>query len=233
MIKRTPVVLALGFVICFSAIASSQESQTTTIAPNTNSRQVQYFYVHLLGTISFDIYKSSDINSLFTDDMKIHTIGFPFLYGIRGGFRNIAQLEYHLSSSSAHNIGTVTGYVNGEFVGVSVPMKLKTTNTIFKLNPFFWSWSKPVTSKPANAMFVIVGTGDVTYKDKIGEGFKGSGMIYGLEYATIARFGTFSIGMTIHHIKYTEARLFDTNFIADMKASRFMLYSSLGLGYGI
>ena len=231
--KSLLVWLAIICAIGFSVVANSQETKTTAGVPKTKSRQIKYFYVHALGTLGFDVYKSSDINALFTNDMKINTVGFPFQYGIRAGFRHIVQFEYHASSSSAHNIGTVTGYVNGQWVGVSVPMKLKATDILFKLNPIYWSWSGPKTGKPAICLFVVVGTGNVKYKDEINEGFEGSGMIYGLEFATISKFGTWSIGMTTQQITYDKARLFSQNFTADMKASRFILYTSLGLGYGI
>lgn len=231
--KSLFVLLVIISAIGFSNTANSQETKTPTNAPKTNSRRVQYFYVHALGTLGFDVYKSSDINALFTNDMKIHSIGFPFQYGIRAGFRHILQFEYHVSSSSAHNIGTVTGYVNGQFVGVSVPMKLKANDMLFKVNPFFWSWSGTNSAKPAKCMFVIIGNGTATYKDKTDEGFEGSGMIYGLEVGAISKFGTWSFGMTTQQITYDKARLFGQNFTTDMKASRFILYTSLGLGYGI
>jgi len=229
-------VLLLAFLAmfcCLSPGANSQAPDSIPKVPKTHSRQVKYFYVHALGTLGFDVYNSSDINSLFTNDMEIQSIGFPFQYGIRVGFRHIFQFEYHASSSSSHNIGTVTGYVDGQWVGVSVPMKLKATDMLFKLNPLYWSWSGSKTGRPAICLFVIVGTGDVKYKDNINEGFEGSGMIYGLELATVSKFGTWSIGMTTQQITYDKARLFDQDFTADIKASRFILYTSLGLGYGI
>jgi hypothetical protein len=231
--KSLLVWLAIICAIGLTEIANSQETKTATNVPKTNSRRVQYFYIHALGTLGFDVYNSSDINALFTNDMKIHSIGFPFQYGIRAGFRHILQFEYHVSSSSAHNIGTVTGYVNGQWVGVSVPMKLKASDMLFKVNPFFWSWSGSKSSKPATCMFVVIGNGTAKYKDKTNEGFEGSGMIYGLEFGAISKYATFNIGMTTQQITYDKARLFGQNFTTDMKASRFILYTSLGFGFGI
>lgn len=225
-----------AFLFCLTPITNSQTPDSTLKITKIQKRRdphVKYFYVHGIAALGFDVYKSSDINDLFQDELKINTIGFPFQYGIRGGFRHIAQIEYHMSSSSAHNIGTVTGYVNGQWTGVSVPMKLKANDILFKINPIFWSWSKPGSGKAAKCLFVIVGSGKVTYKDKINEGFEGSGMIYGLEWAGIAKYASFSIGMTFQNITYDKARLFSTNFTSDLKASRFIMYTSFGLGYGI
>jgi hypothetical protein len=230
-----PLRTLIAVFCCFTFAANLRAQDPTPKIPKiqkTKSPQVEYFYVHGAATLGFDVYNSSDINSLF-EDIKINTIGFPFQYGIRGGFRHIAQLEYHLSSSSAHNIGAVTGYVNGQWTGKSVPMKLKATDILFKLNPIFWSWSKPANGKAAKCLFVIVGSGNVTYKDKINEGFEGSGMIYGLEWAGIAKYASFNIGMTLQKLTYDKARLFSTNFTSDLKASRFIMYTSFGLGYGI
>jgi hypothetical protein len=232
-----PSLILAIFAVLFSLapIVNSQSPDSTlkiSKIQKKKSPRVDYFYVHGVAALGFDVYNSSDINSLF-EDLKINTVGFPFQYGIRGGFRHIAQFEYHLSSSSAHNIGTVTGYVNGQWTGKSVPMKLKATDILFKLNPIFWSWSNPASGKAAKCLFVIVGTGNVTYKDKIKEGFEGSGMIYGLEWAGIAKYASFSIGMTLQKITYDKGRLFGTNFSTDLKASRFIMYTSFGLGYGI
>ncbi len=223
------VIMVLG-ILNFSSLWAQNPAPN---APKVKNREVKYFYVNGLAALGFDIYKSSDIDKLFPDDFDIQSIGFPLQYGIRAGYRHIAQFEYHVSTSKSHNIGTVTGYVNGQWVGESVSMKLKATDMLFKVNPFFWSWSQHEALKPSKCMFVIVGTGDVTYKDKINEGFEGSGMIYGLEYAAIAKYATFSFGMTFQQITYDKARLFNENFPANLKASRFILYSSLGLGYGI
>lgn len=233
--KRSAIQLWCMLVLmCAVSINSSLQAQNP--APNTpkvKNRQVKYFYVNGLAALGFDIYKSSDIEKLLEEDFDIQSVGFPFQYGIRAGYRHIAQFEYHVSTSKSHNIGTVTGYVNGQWVGESVSMKLKAKDMLFKVNPFFWGWSQQEALKPSKCMFFIVGTGDVEYKDKINEGFEGSGMIYGLEYAAIAKYATFSFGMTFQQITYDKARLFGTNFNADLKASRFILFTSLGLGYGI
>jgi hypothetical protein len=235
--KLVSIWLMVVFMITLTTIANAQEkpnAPVNTINNNRiNTRLAKYFYVHGLATLGFDVYKSSDINSLFTNDMHIQTIGFPLQYGIRAGFRHIIQFEYHASSSSAHNIGTVTGYVNGQWVGESVPMKLKATDMLFKINPIAWTWMDVPQKSRADCLFVIVGSGRAKYKDKINEGFEGSGMIYGMEWAGISKYASFSIGMTIQSITYDKARLFGNNFSSNLNASRFILYTSLGLGYGI
>lgn len=227
-----PFLALLVLFCCPALIANSQAQDSTVKAQKTKGKQVEYFYVHGEIGLGFDVYNSSDIEALFAEDLKVNSIGFPFHYGIRGGFRNIAQIEYRKYSTSAHNIGT-GGFVNGQIVGVSVPMKLKATDILFKVNPFFWGWKKPTNGRPAKCLFLIVGKGDMTYRDNINEGFDGSGIIYGLEWAGISKYVSFGIGATYQNITYDKARLFATNFTSDLKASRFMMYMSLGLGYGM
>jgi hypothetical protein len=217
---------------CFALTANAQAPDSIPKVRKARTMAVEYFYIHGALGWGFDVYQSSDIEKLFQEKLKVNSVGFPFQYGFRGGFRNIAQIEYSKYTTSAHNIGT-GGFVGGEIVGMSVPMKLKATDILFKVNPFFWGWTKPTNGRPAKCLFLIVGTSDLTYRDKINEGFDGSGMIYGLEWAGISKYVSFSFGATYQNITYDKARLFGRNFTADMKATRFLMYGTLGFGYGM
>ena len=216
---------------CSAIIANAQTQDSTATVQKTKSKQVEYFYIHGALGLTFDVYKSSDIEDLVVEDLDVHALGFPFQYGIRGGFRNIAQVEYCKYSTSAHNIGT-GGFVNGGIVAISVPMKLKATDILFKLNPAFWKWIKPVDGNPDNCLFLIIGKGDVSYRDSTGDGFDGSGTIYGLEWAAIAKYVSFSFGATSQNITYETTRLFGIDIPHEVKASRFMIYARMGFGYG-
>jgi hypothetical protein len=230
-LHSVPYLMLLAPFCCFLFNANSQAQISTTKVQKTNGRQVDYFYVHGELGMGFDVYKSSDIDALVLEDLKIMAVGFPFQYGIRGGFRNIVQIEYHKCSTSAHNIGT-GGFANGQIVGVSVPMKLTASDILFKINPAIWKWTKPINGRPAKPLFLILGKGDASYRDKIGEGFDGSGIIYGLEWAGISKYVSFSIGATYQDITYNKVKLFGTNFSSKVKANRFIMYFTLGLGYG-
>lgn len=222
----------LTILFCLSLLTETKAQDTNIPAPMTNSREVRYFYVHAMIGLSFDVYKSSDIEAMVPEELNVHSLGFPFQYGIHGGFRNIAQIEYCVYNTSAHNIGT-GGFVNGQIVAISVPMKLKAKDILFKLNPAVWTWGKSTNGAPANCFFVVVGTGDVTYKDDVGDGFEGSGPLYGLEWNTISRYGTLSFGFTHQSITYDTVRIFEVDTPDDVKSSRFMMYARLSLGYGL
>jgi hypothetical protein len=220
----------VGFC-CLVLLANAQAQDSTAPVQKVKSTQVEYFYVH--GAIGWgvDVYTSSDIEALVAEELKVNSVGFPFQYGIRGGFRNVAQIEYCKYSTSAHNIGT-GGFANGGIVSTSVPMKLKATDILFKVNPAFWKWSKPKGGRPAKCLFLILGNGTVTYRDNVNDGFEGSGMIYGLEWAAISKYVSVSFGTTYQDITYDTTRLFGINIPYEVKAKRFMLYMRMGLGYG-
>ncbi|MDD4051646.1 MAG: hypothetical protein PHR28_07095 [candidate division Zixibacteria bacterium] len=223
--------LLVGFC-CLILIAQAQAQDSTTTVRKARNTQVEYFYVHGALGLGFDVYTSSDIEALVLEDLNVNALGFPFQYGIRGGFRNIVQIEYCKYSTSAHNIGT-GGFANGGIVSTSVPMKLKATDILFKMNPAFWKWSKPKGGRPAKCLFLILGNGDVSYRDNVGDGFEGSGIIYGLEWAGISKYVSVSFGATYQDITYDTTRLFSIDIPYEVKAKRFMLYVRMGLGYGV
>jgi hypothetical protein len=231
--SRFVIFTGLFTMICWLTLSANAQAQdSTSQVRKVNSTQVEYFYIHGMIGVGFDVYKSSDIEALVAEELDVRALGFPFQYGICGGFRNIGQIEYCKYTTSAHNIGT-GGFVNGQIVTTSVPMKLKATDVLFKINPFIWTWPKSTNGKPANCLFLVFGNGDVSYRDNIGDGFEGSGPIYGLEWATISKYANFSLGATSQNITYDSVRLFHIDIPYEVKASRFMMYVRLGLGYGM
>ena len=235
MSRRWQLLMIPGIlaILCFSvSVTNAQVQDSAAQDQKINSRQVEYFYIHGALGLGFDVYTSSDIEDLVPDDFNVHEIGFPFQYGFRAGFRNIFQFEFCKYKTSAHNIGT-GGYVNGEIVSESVPMDLKATDLLFKINPIFWKWAKPTTGRPGASLFLVFGNGDVEYRDNVDDGFDGSGMIYGLEVGAVNKYASFSVGMTYQTITYDTITLWDIDVPYEVKASRFLLYTRLGIGFGI
>jgi hypothetical protein len=223
--------LAVLSVFCLLALGASAQDSTAQVQ-KAKGRAVESFYVHGALGMGVDVYSSKDIEDMVVADFNIGSVGFPFQYGIRGGFRNIAQIEYCKYSTSGHSIG-MGGFVDGEAVSlVNVEMELKATDILFKINPFFWSWAKPTNGIPAKCLFLIVGNGDATYLDKVEDGFEGSGTIYGLEWAGISKYVSFSVGATYQNIKFGSTTLSDIDF-HEANAKRFLMYMRLGLGFGM
>ena len=219
-------------LICYMTLVTGVQAQDPTgQSHEMNSRQVGHYYAHGVIGLGFDVYTSSDIEALVPEEFDIHALGFPFQFGVRGGFRHIAQIEYYKYSTSAHNIGR-GGYVDGGIVTESVPMKLKSTDILFKINPVFWKWAHPKDGNAAKCLFLVLGSGDASYRDNYGDGFDGSGIIYGLELATISKYSSLNIGATYQSIQYETTRLFGIDIPFEVKAKRFLMYVRLGLGYG-
>jgi hypothetical protein len=227
----TVLTLLLAF-FCLALVSSVQAQDSTGQVQKAKSREVKSLYIHGAGSVGFDVYSSSDIESLVLEEFDVNALGFPFQYGFRAGYRNIAQFEFCKSSTSAHNIGT-GGFTIEGMVSVTVPMKLKATDILFKVNPFVWTWTKPSDGRPDKCLFLILGSGDVSYQDNVGDGFDGSGMIYGLEWAGISKYVSVSIGATYQSIKYDTTTLFGIDIPYQVKAKRFLLYTRLGIGFGV
>jgi hypothetical protein len=225
------VLTLLSAFFCLALVSSVQGQDSTSQVPKAKNMEVKSIYVHGAASMGFDVYSSSDINDIFLDVLKVNTVGFPFQYGFRAGYRNIAQFEFCKSSTSAHNIGT-GGFTPEGVVSVSVPMKLKATDILFKINPFVWTWTKPSDGRPDKCLFLIIGSGDASYRDDIGDGFEGSGMIYGLEWAGISKYVSVSFGATYQSITFDPTTIAEWTF-PETKAKRFLLYTRLGIGFGV
>lgn len=231
--RRSVIIITLLAVFfCLTAVAGAQTPESAPPPQRARNMQVQYFYIHGALSLGFDAYSSSDIEAIVLEDLDIHSIGFPFQYGLCGGFRNVFQVELSKYSTLAHNIGA-GGFVDGEIVSASVPMKLTGTEILFKINPAIWKWKKSTGTRPAQCLFLILGNGDVTYRDNVGDGFEGSSLIYGLEWACVSKCVSFSFGATYQSIKYDTTRLFGIDIPYEVDAKRFLLYVRLGLGFGM
>lgn len=227
------LVLALAFVLAGKAIG---QDVTAHQAPK-NSKGIKYVYVHGMLGLALDTYTSKDITHIVGQGRIIRTLGTPIQYGIRGGFRNIVQLEFSMSSTSAHDIGSV-GFSNGQVVPAgqvipitSIPMKLKESKYLFKINPAFWSWGKQ-NNKDDRCLFLVLGSGNVKYEANAANRFSGTGMVLGIEMASMRKYVSGSIGVTYQMITFDPTTFEGMNIPSKSKANRFMLYMRIGLGYG-
>ncbi len=221
----------LAVFYCLAFIGNVQAQDSTAQVQKTKDMEVKSFYVHGALGGALDVYSSSEINDIFLDQLEINTVGFPLQYGFRGGYRNIAQFEFCKYSTSAHNIGTGGLTIDG-IVSVSVPMKLKATDILFKINPFVWSWANRPNGRPDKCLFLILGSGSAEYRDDIGDGFEGSGMIYGLEWAGISKYVSLSFGATYQSITFDRTTIGEWTF-PETQAGRFLMYVRMGLGFGV
>jgi hypothetical protein len=225
------IITFLSVLCCLALVVNAQAQDSTAQVQKTKDMEVKSFYVHGALGWALDVYSSSEINDIFLDQLEINTVGFPFQYGFRGGYRNIAQIEFCKYSTSAHNIGTGGLTIEGP-VSVSVPMKLKATDVLFKINPFVWSWANRSDGRPDKCLFLILGSGSAEYRDDIGDGFEGSGMIYGLEWAGISKYLSLSLGATYQSITFDRTTIGKWTF-PETQAGRFLMYVRMGLGYGL
>ena len=226
--------LTLVILSVFSGAAIFAQD-TTSHSGSTSTQMIQYVYFHGALGVGFDVYKSSDIEAMVAEELNIKSLGFPFQYGFRTGFRNIVQIEYSKSSTDAHNIGSGAFTGSGSIVTTSVPMKLKSSEFLFKVNPAVWNWFKPSKDVRgvSRCLFLILGNSDTEYRDNVGDGFDGSGKLYGLEIAGMNRYVSFSFGATYQTITYETTRLFSIDIPYQTKASRFLMYMRMGLGFGV
>ena len=181
-------------------------------------------YLHLYGGTGFSFLSSSDIKSLLGNDFGIG-IGLPtWSWGVVGGYKNILQIEYN-NGISDHDF-------NNNSIIKSIPSKVikmdyNTTDWQFKLNPLFWNMTKN------KAFFLIIGSGDVEWRDESNDGFTGTSQIFGLEYAKISRYLSWSVSFKRYGTTFQKTILFNIPFNIETEASDYILEFKIGFGYGI
>ena len=186
-------------------------------------------YIHIFGGMGFSFLSSSKIKSLLGDDFGIG-IGLPtWSYGIRGGFRNIFQVEY--------NIGDAAHDFNNNSIIEDVPneiikMDYDTKDLQLKINPFFWKQTKNKAGL-SKAYFIVLGKGDVEWRDKNNDGFSGTSQIYGLEYSVFSKNISYSVSFKRYGIKFDKTLLFNIPIDLETKASDYILEIKVGFGLGI
>ncbi len=239
--KRIPATIIVLLVIFSGLMLTStvlgQDSTSQTVPMRRQAPEL--FYAHGMVGIGMDWYTSSNIQDILPEDFKLGSLGFPFEYGIRGGFKNIGQIEYRKFSTGSHAI-RLQGFTGGSGVGgtgigtvAETPMKFKSTEIAFKLNPFVWTWTGSNTNQPYKCLFLVYGTSDVSYRDDVNDGWKGNGTLYGIEYAMISKIFSADVGVVVQKIEYDEITLVDPDLPLSYDASHIMVYMHIAAGIGM
>ncbi len=223
------VLFVLTCLIVTVLLGSIEITAQQTAVTNSTKQNLPNFYGHLFGGAGFSFMSSDDITSLLEDDFGIG-IGLPsWSYGIRCGFRHIAQIEYNFGKSH-HNF-------NNNSIIKSIPstvikMDYDTKELQFKVNPFFWTTS--VNSKGyTKAIFLVGGFGDVKWRDKDDDGFEGTSSIYGIEYALLSKHKSLSFSFKRYGLEFDTTTLLGIPFDYKTNASDYIFEIKFGLGTGI
>jgi len=227
--KASPVFLIAFVCLLLAAVAVPAQDTTLQSTGKRPGLAPSLFYVHAMGGLGLDWYSSDDIQDELAEGFKIRSLGLPLQYGIRGGFRNIGQVQYARTSTKAHKI-EYSG-PGSSSIG-EIPMKFKSTELVFKLNPLFWTWMNPDRSKPYTCIFLVYGTSTLTYRDDVDDGWEGDGTLFGVEYAFIAKPFTGEFGVVRQNIEYDTTRLFGIEIPYPFDASHLNFYFRIGVGIG-
>lgn len=197
--------------------------QTNTPENITNSLN-PLFYIHLFGGTGLSILSSSKIESLLGDDFGIG-IGLPnWSWGLIGGYKNIVQIEFN-NGISDHDFNNNS--IRPDIPSKVIKMDYETTDWQFKVNPLFWDMAGN------SAYFIIIGVGDVEWRDKENDGFSGTSQIIGLEYAQFTKFVSWSFSFKRYGITFKKTILLNTPIDLKTEASDYILEMKIGFGYGI
>ena len=82
---------------------------------------------------------------------------------------------------------------------------------------------------------MLGGTTEIEYLDEAGDGFKGGGTVYGLEFARIAPNGiaTASLGIRRYGIEFDRITLFGQTVPFPIDASNWVLHTAVTFGLGL
>ncbi len=229
MQSKRNVFSVLTWLIVLIVMGSFEICAQQTVNTGSSKQNLPNFYGHLFGGAGLSFMSSDDITSLLVDDFGIG-IGLPsWSYGIRCGFRHIAQIEYNFGKSH-HDF-------NNNSIIKSIPstvikMDYDTKEMQFKINPFFWKTS--VTSKGFTKVFFLVGGfGDVEWRDKDDDGFEGTSSIYGIEYALLSKHKSLSFSFKRYGIEFDKTTLLGIPFDHKTNASDYIFEIKFGFGTGI
>lgn len=220
---RESFVVPLFFTL--SAIASISFAQVA-------ADPLPVIYFHGGGGAAFSSFTSPDITSLFEEDYAIAGLDFPFSWNVNAGIRNILQIEYR-RGDGAHDIIN-NGFVEGGELGTiaTIRMDYDFEDKAVKFNPFFWVKSK--TKNGLNlAYFIILGKGNVTYKDGVGDGFAGVSRIWGFEVVIVRRFVTAGASIKKYSINFDGGNIFGIPFYTHFDGSQVQIQIHMAVGLGI
>jgi hypothetical protein len=211
------------FLSCFVIIFPGYAKDEPYKVHRLYDKPMDNLYFHAVIGCGPDVFESNKIENI----VQGHTIdpfGFSFQAGLRGGVRRIFQIEYTANLSFDHPM------IKNNY---KISMKLWSHETLFKINPAIWIWTKPINKESIECIFLVFGTSNVSYRDKYGNGFKGTGKLYGLEWARFEKNISFSVGVTYQDLKFNTVSVFGFDFPDNIDALRCSLYMRLGIGWSI
>ncbi len=224
------LVLALGYQASFaqSTAVAGEAEEPLALKPEVESFQPIQVYAHLFGGMGMSFLTAEDVESIIGDDFGIG-IGLPtWSYGIRGGFRNILQVEYNFGiASHDFNNNSIIEDIPNEVI----EMDYETTDIQFKFNPFFWK-APGVKNGKTKAIFLIYGFGDVEWRDTNDDGFEGTSTILGIEYSRFSKNLSWSVSFKHYGIEFDETTVFNIPFEHSTEASDYILEFKVGFGVG-
>ena len=171
--------------------------------------QYPWIYVHGGGGIGLSRHDKSAILNSIGEDFEMATGNGVWSYSLNAGFSNIVQYEYRKNNSD-HNISTTDvdfsgGWTNPVFNRTKVEMKHESWDTVYKINPSFWTWTRPIhPNKPTMNFFITFGEGRGEYFDDAGDGYEGDSKIMGIEVIHLTKYGQFGYYLRRNRYEYTD-----------------------------
>lgn len=191
--------------------------------------EVPNVYVHAFAGGGLSYLSSSDIKDVVSDDFGIG-LGLPtWSYGLRGGFRTIAQVSLNIGRAN-HNFNNNS--IIPDIPSEVIEMDYETTDVQFKVNPFFWRTSRTASGQ-GKAWFLVWGFTEVDWKDEVGDGFSGKGNIIGIEYALVSTYLSGNFSFKRYAIDFDQTILFGLPFTTETSASDWIFEIKIGFGLGI
>ena len=184
------------------------------------------FYGHIGGGIGIDYFQSSDIENDFPG-LTIINLGFPISGVLRAGYSNIIQVEYRkLFAGVDRTMETENQFESNQ---VEINTEFDQDDILIKINPVVGGYHSDTSP-----FFIVLGLGNVEYKDDLGDGFEGNSKTIGVEWASFASKSKF---LTTYGLKYITTD-FDSGTIPELtgktyKASDLVFDVTFSLGFSL
>jgi len=163
---------------------------TTLVSANEDPRNVR-FYGHIGGGIGIGFFQSSDIENVLPG-LTIINVGFPISGVLRAGYSNIIQVEYRkLFAGADHTMETENQFSTTQ---IEIDTEFDQDDILFKINPLVGGYHSD-----RSPFFIVLGMGNVEYKDDLGDGFEGNSKTIGVEWASFKNKSRF---LTTYGLKY-------------------------------
>ena len=171
-------------------------------------------YLHAFGGAGISLMSAGDTRSALGFDQAVTGIGLPTLaFGLRGGFRHIAQVEVNFAWTQ-HNFNE---FVNGQNISVR-DMHYATTDVQVKINPRFQREPSRNEAGDITALFLVLGVGDVLW-----DGMPGTSYILGVDYMELGRTLSWGLSLKRYGIRFEQTETTASDYILELK---------FGLGIG-